>query len=110
MTVNKSDTTLRITQMLIQPVTAIAVAVQVVNALVRVEPHHIGVVVGIHSETIVFFVRFHSGRGLAPAILSKRGSVLQEAVTVLMPDTVFITGTEAQAIDHLIERFLPVLL
>ena len=89
--VNKTDSFLCVLQVLIEPVPAIAIAVQVVFAPVRVQAQKVGIFFGVHTNTIVARFLLHSALWSAVAVLGKRPAV--------MKNVVFLT----QRVDHLVK-------
>ena len=85
--------------MLIQPVSDIAIAVEVIFTAVRVQAHQHGILVGIHTDAI-FTVIAEAALWVRLAVGHKAGAVSQKQV---------ISGISAQSVDHLIETGLEVL-
>ena len=94
MAVNKTDSFLCVLQVLIEPIPAIAIAVQVVFASVRVQAQKIGIFFGIHTNAIVARFLLHTALGCAIAVLGKRPAV--------MKNVAFLT----QRVDYIIKLCL----
>ena len=77
MAVNKTDSFLCVLHVLIEPVPAIAIAVQVVFAPVRVQAQKVGILFGIHTNAIVARLLLHPALGCAIAVLGKRPTVMK---------------------------------